>query len=140
MAAVGLSSRRVNAMIEQATVLVGSDRHLSYFPDHPAQRIRLGNLPDGDRLHPKTLLSSRPPSSPSPPSVPSPQIIHQKSAKSASYTIVILVSGDPLIFWVGATAVALVSSSRCINLSIPISVPSSSPSIGLNSPGMMQQL
>jgi precorrin-6Y C5,15-methyltransferase (decarboxylating) len=38
----GLSAP-VRQIVEQATILVGSDRHLSYFPDHPAERLVIGS-------------------------------------------------------------------------------------------------
>ena len=31
-------------LVSRATLLIGSDRHLSYFPNHPAQRLVLGDL------------------------------------------------------------------------------------------------
>ncbi|KOR37501.1 bifunctional cobalt-precorrin-7 (C(5))-methyltransferase/cobalt-precorrin-6B (C(15))-methyltransferase [Planktothricoides sp. FACHB-1370] len=34
----------VRQIVEQATILVGSDRHLSYFPDHPAERLVIGSM------------------------------------------------------------------------------------------------
>ena len=75
-----------HAMIEQATVLVGSDRHLGYFPDHPAQRIRLGNL--------QTAIASIKEHLCSYPSTPS-------TKGESAVTVVILVSGDPLFFGMG---------------------------------------
>ena len=41
--ASGLDESRLN-ILAQATLLVGSDRHLNYFPDHPAQKFPLGNI------------------------------------------------------------------------------------------------
>ncbi|MGI0489956.1 hypothetical protein ACN4EK_31450, partial [Pantanalinema rosaneae CENA516] len=34
----------IQQLIAQATLLVGSDRHLSYFPTHPADRLVLTDL------------------------------------------------------------------------------------------------
>lgn len=65
-------------IIQQAALLVGSDRHLSYFPDHPAPQIRLGDFQtafDKIRAH-----------------------LHQTNAETP---VVILVSGDPLFFGLG---------------------------------------
>lgn len=65
-------------IIQQAALLVGSDRHLSYFPDHPAPQIRLGDFQtafDKIRAH-----------------------LHQAKAEMP---VVILVSGDPLFFGLG---------------------------------------
>jgi precorrin-6B C5,15-methyltransferase / cobalt-precorrin-6B C5,C15-methyltransferase len=41
--AAGLTES-VQQIVAQATLLVGSDRHLSYFPHHPADRLPLGDL------------------------------------------------------------------------------------------------
>ncbi|MGQ9871773.1 hypothetical protein [Leptodesmis sp.] len=41
--AAGLS-HPVLQIVEQASLLIGSFRHLSYFPDHQAERIVLGDL------------------------------------------------------------------------------------------------
>ena len=72
--AAGLSAK-VLEIIEKATVLVGSDRHLSYFPNNPAIRICMGDL--GETI--ETIRSYL-----------------QRQEK-----IVILVSGDPLFFGLG---------------------------------------
>ncbi|GAA6614448.1 SAM-dependent methyltransferase [Scytonema sp. NUACC26] len=39
----GLSAK-VREIIERAMLLVGSDRHLSYFPNHQSQRLPLKNF------------------------------------------------------------------------------------------------
>jgi len=44
--AAGISTA-VQRIVEQATFLVGSDRHLNYFPHHPARRWVLGELHQG---------------------------------------------------------------------------------------------
>lgn len=71
----GLSDT-VRQIVEQASLLVGSDRHLSYFPTHPAQRLILGDFN---------------------------QAIAEISRRLEfeSGIIVILVSGDPLFFGLG---------------------------------------
>ncbi len=72
--AAGLSAN-ILAIIEKATVLVGSDRHLSYFPNHQAIRICIGDLGE-------TIATIR-------------GYLQQQEK------IVILVSGDPLFFGLG---------------------------------------
>ena len=62
-------------LIEQATVLVGSDRHLQYFPDHPAEKLVLGDF----LMIFETMRR---------------QIKEEEK-------IVVLVSGDPLFFGLG---------------------------------------
>lgn len=69
----GLSSA-VREIIDRSTVLVGSERHLAYFPDHPARRLVLRNLErDLENL----------------------QSFDRKES------IAIVVSGDPLLFGLG---------------------------------------
>jgi precorrin-6Y C5,15-methyltransferase (decarboxylating) len=72
--AAGLRAK-VLKIIEKATVLVGSPRHLSYFPNHGARPIQLGDL--GETI--ETIRGYL-----------------QREEK-----IVILVSGDPLFFGLG---------------------------------------
>jgi precorrin-6Y C5,15-methyltransferase (decarboxylating) len=73
--AAGLTES-VRQIVEQATLLVGSTRHLSYFPNHPADRLPLTDLTETiSHLHHCLPLS---------PSL-----------------IVILTSGDPLFFGLG---------------------------------------
>ena len=79
---IGLEGARgltpaVQQIVRQATLLVGSDRHLSYFPDHPASRIILGDL---------TQALAQ---------------IRQQLSTNADSRIVILASGDPLFFGLG---------------------------------------
>lgn len=77
--ASGLDATR-RGILSEATLLVGSDRHLSYFPDHPAQKMVLGNIKDTvDNI--KDQLQSK--------------------ASQPFPTVVILVSGDPLFFGLG---------------------------------------
>ena len=63
----------VGKVIEQASVLAGSKRHLSYFSQHRGKKIDLTNL--------KTGIDE----------------IADFAAKNCS--IVVLASGDPLFFW-----------------------------------------
>ncbi|MDJ1181036.1 precorrin-6y C5,15-methyltransferase (decarboxylating) subunit CbiE [Roseofilum sp. BLCC_M91] len=71
--AAGLSGT-VQEIVDRATLLVGSDRHLAYFPQHPAQRLTLNDIS---------------------------QTLNQVKERLSSETIVILVSGDPLFFGLG---------------------------------------
>lgn len=75
--AQGLSPS-VQQIIEKATLLVGSERHLSYFPNHPAQRLILEDL-----------------------AVASEAIRRQLAINKPDNLIVVLASGDPLFFGLG---------------------------------------
>jgi precorrin-6Y C5,15-methyltransferase (decarboxylating) len=72
--AAGLSKKRLQ-IIANATVLGGSARHLSYFPNHGAIRIKLGDLME---------------------TVETIRHYFERQEK-----VVILVSGDPLFFGLG---------------------------------------
>ncbi|MEP0857371.1 precorrin-6y C5,15-methyltransferase (decarboxylating) subunit CbiE [Trichocoleus sp. DQ-U1] len=80
-------SHGVREIVEQATLLIGSDRHLSYFPDASAQRLILGDL---------TKVVE--------------EIRDRLSAGSGG--IVVLVSGDPLFFGLGRLLVAQLPSAE----------------------------
>ncbi|MFQ4142711.1 precorrin-6y C5,15-methyltransferase (decarboxylating) subunit CbiE [Chlorogloeopsis sp. ULAP02] len=69
-------TEKVRQLVEKATLLVGSDRHLSYFPNHPVQRLVLKDFTEA---------------------------IEEIRCHLAIGTegIVILVSGDPLFFGLG---------------------------------------
>ena len=71
--------------IAEATVLVGGDRHLSYFPHHPAEKIRWHNWSE--------VLGT----------------LQQRL--EASEKIVILASGDPLFFGIGRLLLAHFAAS-----------------------------
>ncbi|MFB8791358.1 MAG: precorrin-6y C5,15-methyltransferase (decarboxylating) subunit CbiE [Potamolinea sp.] len=75
--AVGLT-QTVRNLVEKATFLVGSDRHLGYFPNHPAKRLVLGNFS-------QAIL----------------QIRRQLQNLDKNTLVVVLVSGDPLFFGLG---------------------------------------
>lgn len=75
--AAGLTET-VRQVVDRATLLVGSDRHLSYFPNHPASRLVLGNFTQAVREIRAHLLIDDP-----------------------NRCIVVLVSGDPLFFGLG---------------------------------------
>lgn len=98
----------VRQIVERATLLVGSDRHLSYFPDHPGERLVLGEIKlaikkirrqlekTSEILASETLASASLPPSPQNPSL----------APSIAPCIAILVSGDPLFFGLGRLLLA----------------------------------
>lgn len=71
----------VRQMLSRATLLIGSDRHLSYFPNHRAQRLLLGDFTQAIK-----------------------EIRHQLTA--GSDCIVVLVTGDPLFFGLGRLLLA----------------------------------
>lgn len=84
--AAGLSPA-VSCIVQSAQLLVGSDRHLAAFPDHPGQRLVLGDL--GAALGQLQQFLHSPPSSQAPPGdKPEPRAV-------------ILTSGDPLFFGLG---------------------------------------
>lgn len=78
--AAGMSTA-VQRIVEQATFLVGSDRHLNYFPHHPARRWVLGELHQG-------IAAIR------------------AALATGNEKIVVLVSGDPLFFGWGRLLLA----------------------------------
>lgn len=81
-------NEKINNLISEANLLVGSDRHLSYFPHHPSPRLVLGNFT-------AALEQIR-------------QYLNTDSL------IVILVSGDPLFFGLGRLLLAEFPSSKLI--------------------------
>lgn len=72
----------VRQIVEQATLLVGSDRHLGYFPFHPAQRLVLGDF---------TVAIAE---------------IRQRLCVDKKDIVVIIVTGDPLFFGLGRLLLA----------------------------------
>lgn len=79
---IGLSGRGglttpVTTLIDQATALVGSERHLSYFPAHPGEQIPLTEFSQGL------------------------QTIQEHLAYCSEPLVVVLTSGDPLFFGFG---------------------------------------
>lgn len=84
---VGLSEN-VRQIVSQASLLIGSDRHLSYFPQHPAQKMRL-ELTDA-------IATLR-------------QQIAQENC-----TTVVLVSGDPLFFGLGRLLLAELPAEKLV--------------------------
>ncbi len=77
-------SETVQRLVKQATLLVGSDRHLSYFPEQAAPRFVLGDLREAIQRIRETL--SKHPT--------------EEDAQKPPL-IVILTSGDPLFFGFG---------------------------------------
>jgi precorrin-6Y C5,15-methyltransferase (decarboxylating) len=75
--AAGLTDT-VRQLVERATLLVGSDRHLGYFQNHPASRLVLGDFTQAIR-----------------------EIRTQLARGDTNICIVVLVSGDPLFFGLG---------------------------------------
>lgn len=71
-------TQTVQKVIEQATVLAGSKRHLSYFVHHPAKKISLDNLQTGLEA-----------------------IANLTAVPADNHGVVILTSGDPLFFGLG---------------------------------------
>ena len=74
-------AEKVQQLVWEATLLVGSDRHLSYFPNHPAKRIVLGDFTEAIEIIRDQLTTS-------------------------SELIVVLVTGDPLFFGLGRLLIA----------------------------------
>jgi precorrin-6B C5,15-methyltransferase / cobalt-precorrin-6B C5,C15-methyltransferase len=90
--AAGLTAA-VRQRVAEARVLVGSQRHLSYFPDHPADRIVMGDLAQvigKIRLYMDDRLRSG----------------AGAAGLSDPPAIVILASGDPLFFGLGRLLLA----------------------------------
>lgn len=85
----------VQQIIAQATLLVGSDRHLSYFPNHPAEKLALTNFRIAiDQI--RNLLYRA-----------------EGCSESANpLQIVILASGDPLFFGLGRLLLAELSADQ----------------------------
>lgn len=73
----------VRKIVDEATVLVGSDRHLRYFPNHTAFRIKLRDLTETLVEIQQYLLS------------------FETNTPDLDPVIVVLVSGDPLFFGLG---------------------------------------
>ncbi|NEQ18373.1 MAG: cobalamin biosynthesis bifunctional protein CbiET, partial [Moorea sp. SIO3E2] len=72
-------SDQVKQLVERGTLLVGSERHLGYFPKHQGSQLVLGNFTDAIEL-----------------------IRNQVNSADHDTLIVVLVSGDPLFFGLAA--------------------------------------
>ena len=66
---------KTKTIVEQATLLIGSDRHLTYFPNHSGNKMVIKNFFE--------------------------DIKNLQEIKNNHEYIVILVSGDPLFFGLG---------------------------------------
>jgi len=77
----GLSAS-ARQLIDRATLLVGSTRHLSYFPDHPADRLVLSDF--------RAAIEA----------------FRGRLNDTAPSSIVVLTSGDPLFFGLGRLLLA----------------------------------
>ena len=75
----GLSAK-INQIIEQADILAGSDRHISYFSQHQGKKIYISNLQKG--------------------------INAIAAVVAQNISIVVLTSGDPLFFGLGRLLLA----------------------------------
>ena len=105
-------SQTVQNIISRATVLVGSDRHLSYFPHHPAQRLVLGSNFSITIDTLKQLLQNDD-AVPNASSVtPTDQGNDSSGTIASPMSIVILTSGDPLFFGLGRLLLHAFSSDH----------------------------
>ncbi|MBH8599343.1 MULTISPECIES: precorrin-6y C5,15-methyltransferase (decarboxylating) subunit CbiE [unclassified Thermoactinomyces] len=83
----GLSSR-VKKWIEQADVLAGGERQLSFFPDHPGRRILIkGGLGP---------------------------VLEQLERESRQHDVVVLASGDPLFYGIASLIVRKLGLERVV--------------------------
>ncbi len=89
--AAGLTDS-VRQIVAQATLLVGSDRHLSYFPKHPAERLQLGDLTQALNQIQQRLSAAKGVGF---------STATESSPADRPLCIVVLVSGDPLFFGLG---------------------------------------
>ena len=83
---LGLSSRAYNASVD-CQVLVGGERQLAFFPDHPAEKIEL-----------KGKLS---------------EVIAKVESLSQQYNVGVLASGDPMFFGIGTLLIKKNRHRRC---------------------------
>ncbi len=81
----GLSPRAL-ALVERAEVLCGGERHLAFFPEHPARRVAI-------RANVETLL-------------------RRLRRLAVRKRVVVLASGDPLCFGIGARLVEAFGPER----------------------------
>lgn len=79
-------TNNVREILRQATFLAGSKRHLSYFVEHPAEKIELSNLKTGLDAIATAIL--------------------------ANHSVVVLASGDPLFFGLGRLLLEHFNSSE----------------------------
>lgn len=84
-------SPSLQALVHQASVLIGSDRHLGYVTNHPGAKIRLGNLAEAS-AHIQRWLT-------------------QVQDSDPDAYLVVLTSGDPLFFGLGRLLLTEISAS-----------------------------
>lgn len=90
----GLTSRAIGA-IARAQVLVGGRRHLAFFPEHPGERIALGDVAAAlDRV----------------------------AALAEDRNVCILASGDPLLFGIGRRVIERVGADHVDVIPQPSSI------------------
>ncbi|NJR71034.1 MAG: precorrin-6y C5,15-methyltransferase (decarboxylating) subunit CbiE [Synechococcales cyanobacterium CRU_2_2] len=95
--AVGLAPA-VLRQVEAATLLVGGDRHLAYFPDHPAPKLALGDLSGAIAALQRFLAQH----AHSEAIDPGDALESSRSESCHSEPLaVVLTSGDPLFFGLG---------------------------------------
>ncbi len=99
---LGGLSEKVQEIIAQATLLVGSDRHLSYFPEYTGRRIILGDVRVALRQVRAVLEQMQPESSRYEAPYTSPEPV----------AIVILAPGDPLFFGLGRLLLTEISPEQ----------------------------
>jgi precorrin-6Y C5,15-methyltransferase (decarboxylating) len=92
--ATGLTAA-LRQIVQQSTLLVGSARHLSYFPEYLGDRIVLGDLTDAIAQIRQQAI----------PETPSP---------SHTSGIVVLTSGDPLFFGLGRLLLAELPAEQLV--------------------------
>ncbi|HHP7232267.1 MAG TPA: precorrin-6y C5,15-methyltransferase (decarboxylating) subunit CbiE [Xenococcaceae cyanobacterium] len=83
----GLNAYQLN-LVNCAKVLIGSSRHLSYFPEHPAQKITLHNLQQDL------------------------ETIREIISHIQDEIVVVLASGDPLFFGIGRLLLSQLPSEK----------------------------
>jgi precorrin-6Y C5,15-methyltransferase (decarboxylating) len=90
----GLTSRAFGA-VSRAQVLVGGRRHLAFFPDHPGERIALGDIAAAlDRV----------------------------AALAEDRNVCILASGDPLLFGIGRRVIERIGADHVDVIPQPSSI------------------
>jgi precorrin-6B C5,15-methyltransferase / cobalt-precorrin-6B C5,C15-methyltransferase len=107
---LGGLSEKVQEIIAQATLLVGSDRHLSYFPEYTGRRIILGDVRVALRQVRTVLEQMQIESSSYAASCNSPEPV--AIAATAAQAIVILAPGDPLFFGLGRLLLTEISPEQ----------------------------
>jgi precorrin-6B C5,15-methyltransferase / cobalt-precorrin-6B C5,C15-methyltransferase len=83
-------SKNVQKIVDRATILAGSKRHLSYFAEHSAEKLEFAQLNSGMEAIAQDVLAN-----------PDPQAVGIPQLKLDHHSVVILTSGDPLFFGLG---------------------------------------